>query len=69
MPTTAATDSPGSNRADVIAGLRALADSQHGVMYRDLLFRAALMLDRDHTLVFVERKPHPEQERHGDQTT
>lgn len=57
------------DRADVIRYLRALADHKDGVNHRQVLFRAAVMLDRDVTTTFVDRLPHPDQERHGDQTT
>lgn len=50
-------------REDVIAYLRWLADQQGGIPHRDVLFRAALMLARDHSTIFV-----PQQERHGDQS-
>lgn len=58
-----------TGRADVIAYLRALADHKDGIHHRQMLFRAALLLDRDVSVVFAPYKPHPEQERHGDQTT
>lgn len=58
-----------NGRADVIAYLRTLADSKDGVEHRQWLFRAALMLDRDVSVTFVDRRPAPIQERHGDQRT
>lgn len=56
-----------NGRADVIAYLRWLADQPDGVAHRDVLFRAALMLDRDNSTVFVDALT--QQERHGDQST
>jgi hypothetical protein len=51
-----------AGRAEVIAYLRWLADQPDGVKHRAMLYRAAYALTHD-------PKPHPEQERHGDQTT
>lgn len=55
-----------NGRAELIAYLRWLADQPDGVAHRDVLFRAALLLDRDSTAVFMVVT---EQERHGDQST
>jgi len=50
-------------RAEVIAYLRWLADQPDGANHRQMLYRAAYALSH------LEPPPHPEQERHGDQTT
>lgn len=49
-------------RRILIAELRWLADQPEGLKHRQMLYRAAYALTHDPT-------PHPEQERHGDQTT
>jgi len=56
----------GTGPEDVIAQLRWLADQPEGLAYRDLLFRAAWMLSRYRTTLFVPRPP--VEERAGDQT-
>ena len=57
----------GIDRHDVIRYLRWLADQPEGVKHRDVLFRAALIIDRDATIVFVPMTPAVLTERHGDQ--
>jgi hypothetical protein len=54
-----------AGRADVIAYLRWLADQPDGIKHRAMLYRAAYALTHDPR----PDRPHPEQERHGDQTT
>ena len=60
-PMTVATDR-GTDRADVVAYLRWLADQPSGTAHRQVLFRAALLISRDATTIFV-----PLQQRHGDE--
>ena len=59
-------------RQDVIARLRWLADQPGFLNERQVFFRAAWMLDKDATTVFVgfspQSSPDIPQERHGDET-
>jgi hypothetical protein len=55
------------SRADLIVGLRRIAESPDGVAHRQTLFRAALMLDRDANTIFTcqscsRAKAHSERE-------
>jgi len=45
-----------TNRAATIAYLRWMADQPEGVRHRDYLFAAALMLDRDTTITWIDRR-------------
>lgn len=46
-----------TRRMEVIAHLRHMADTPCGLPYRAWLFDAALMLDRDATLIWVDKRP------------
>ena len=53
-----------TNRADIITYLRHLADTPDGVRHRAVLFAAALMLDRDVSITWVDNRPKdPEKEQ------
>lgn len=56
-------------KAEVIAGLRWLADQPGGVPHRALLFRAAWLLQRDEAVIFAsDKQPIPAltEQRSGD---
>ena len=64
-----------TGRAETVAYLRWLADQPDGIPHRQVLFRAALLITRDHDTVFTSqqlpgarRTGEPIQERHGDHT-
>lgn len=56
-------------KAEVIAGLRWLADQPGGIPHRALLFRAAWLLQRDESVTFIRQSdplPALTEQRSGD---